>query len=49
MSWPGEQVGELRLPAGLSGPLVMEARQSVPHEACELIVGRREGEPSLGD
>ena len=42
MSWPGEQVGELRLPAGLSGPLVMEARQSVPHEACGLIVGRRE-------
>ena len=42
MSWPGEQVGELRLPAELSGPLVREARQSVPQEACGLIVGRRE-------
>ena len=38
----GEQIGELRLPAEFSGPLVVEARKSVPHEVCGLIVGRRE-------
>ena len=44
MSEPGGRVGELRLPAELSGPLVREARRAAPLEACGLIVGRRESD-----